>query len=106
MGRIYQLLKGTSFRINKDAYERIKKAVVTLYMMSTKSENDIHLFANSMAGRHPLIGGTEITFKKDLFKKLIETGVISLVQVLMLNWLLNTITSLWKISIQESIKLM
>ena len=67
-------LKGTSFRINKDAYERIKKAVVTLYMMSTKSENDIHLFANSMAGRHPLIGGTEITFKKDLFKKLIETG--------------------------------
>ena len=67
-------LKGTSFRINKDAYERIKKAVVTLYMMSTKSENDIHLFANSMAGRHPLVGGTEITFKKDLFKKLIETG--------------------------------
>ena len=67
-------LKGTSYRINKDAYERIKKAVVTLYMMSTKSENDIHLFANSMAGRHPLVGGTEITFKKDLFKKLIETG--------------------------------
>ena len=67
-------LKGTSYRINKDAYERIKKAVVTLYVMSTKSENDIHLFANSMAGRHPLVGGTEITFKKDLFKKLIETG--------------------------------
>ena len=67
-------LKGTSFHINKEAYERIKKAVVTLYMMSTKSENDIHLFANSMAGRHPLVGGTEITFKKDLFKKLIETG--------------------------------
>ena len=67
-------LKGTSFRINKDAYERIKKAVVSLYIMSTKSEDDIHLFANSMAGRHPLVGGTEITFKKDLFKKLVEVG--------------------------------
>ena len=67
-------LKGTSFRINKDAYERIRKAVVTLYMMSTKSENDIHLFANSMAGRHPLVGGTEITFSKDLFKKLVDIG--------------------------------
>lgn len=67
-------LKGTSYRINKDAYQRIKKAVVSLYVMSTKSENDIHLFANSMAGRHPLVGGTEITFTKGLFKKMVEVG--------------------------------
>lgn len=67
-------LKGTCFRINKDAYERIKKAVVSLYVMATKSTDDIHLFANSLAGRHPLVGGTEITFNKNLFKTLVEVG--------------------------------
>ena len=67
-------LKGTCFRINQDAYERIKKAVVSLYIMSTKSQDNIHLFANSMAGRHPLVGGTEITFTKDLFKRLVDVG--------------------------------
>lgn len=68
-------LKGTCFRINQDAYERIKKAVVSLYIMSTKSEDGkIQLSANSLAGRHPLVGGTEMTFTKDLFKTLVEVG--------------------------------
>ena len=68
-------LKGTCFRINQDAYERIKKAVVSMYIMSTKSEDGkIQLSANSLAGRHPLVGGTEMTFTKDLFKTLVEVG--------------------------------
>ena len=66
-------LKGTCFRINQD--ERIKKAVVSMYIMSTKSEDGkIQLSANSLAGRHPLVGGTEMTFTKDLFKTLVEVG--------------------------------
>ena len=40
MGR----LKGTSFRIDKEAYQRMKKAVVSLYLMAVRSESDNDLF--------------------------------------------------------------
>ena len=62
-------LKGTCFRINQDAYERIKKAVVSMYIMSTKSEDGkIQLSANSLAGRHPLVGW----YRNDFYKRLVQ----------------------------------
>lgn len=70
MGR----LKGTSFRIEKDAYERMKKAVISVYLMAVRSESDKQrYFANSMAGRHPFTG-LDVNFSKELFKTLIEVG--------------------------------
>lgn len=67
-------LKGTSFRIDKAAYTRLKKAVTSIYLMSTRSEADKnHYFANSMAGRHPFTG-LDVKFSKSLFESLIEIG--------------------------------
>lgn len=67
-------LKGTSFRIEKDAYERMKKAVVSVYLMAVRSGSDKQrYFANSMAGRHPFTG-LDVNFSKELFKTLIEIG--------------------------------
>lgn len=66
--------KGTAFRIDKASYERLKKAVVSIYLMSTRSTKDgEHFFANSMAGRHPFTG-LGVAFSKELFEKLIEIG--------------------------------
>ncbi|WPX41030.1 chondroitinase family polysaccharide lyase [Akkermansia sp. N21116] len=70
MGR----LKGSAFRINKSAYERLRKAVFSLYLMSVCSESDNNrYFANSMAGRHPFYG-MNVTFPQKLFELLIEVG--------------------------------
>ena len=67
-------LKGTSFRIKKDAYQRMRKAIVSLYLMAVRSDSDKNrIFGNSMAGRHPFYG-TEVAFSQDLFETLIEVG--------------------------------
>lgn len=67
-------LKGTAFRIDKEGYRRLSKAVTTVYLMSTASPADSgHLFANSLAGRHPLYG-LDVNFSKSLFRDLVEIG--------------------------------
>lgn len=70
MGR----LKGTVYRIDKDAYQRIRKAVISTYLMATRSMSDTNRFyANSLAGRHPFTG-MNINFTQKLFELLIEIG--------------------------------
>ena len=67
-------LKGTSFHIEKEAYLRMRKAVVSEYLMAVRSYSDNHrIFGNSMAGRHPF-SGTEIAFTRELFETMIEIG--------------------------------
>ena len=73
MGR----LKGTSFRIEKEAYQRMSKAVVSIYLMAVRSESDKdRYFANSMAGRHPFTGlginlGQRNNLRDSIFKHII-----------------------------------
>lgn len=70
MGR----LKGTSFRIEKEAYLRMRKAVVSEYLMAVRSDSDNHrIFGNSMAGRHPFTG-IGVNFSRELLETLIEVG--------------------------------
>lgn len=67
-------LKGTSFRITEDAYLRMRKAVVSEYLMAVCSKNDKNrLYGNAMAGRHPFTG-MEVTFSQKSFEQLIEVG--------------------------------
>lgn len=67
-------LKGSSFRIDAGAYQRLRKAIVSLYLMSTRSVSDAsRLYANSLAGRHPF-SGIGLSFTKGLFELLIEIG--------------------------------
>lgn len=67
-------LKGTSFRIEKEAYRRMSKAVVSVYLMAVRSSSDKgRYFANSMAGRHPFTG-LDVNFSQQLFDMLIEVG--------------------------------
>lgn len=67
-------LKGTSFRIEKEAYRRMSKAVVSIYLMAVRSNSDKgRYFANSMAGRHPFTG-LDVNFSQQLFEMLIEVG--------------------------------
>ncbi|MCS2405293.1 chondroitinase [Bacteroides salyersiae] len=67
-------LKGTFFKIQADAYQRMKKAVVSEYLMATlPTSGDAHYFANSMAGRHPF-AGLQVDFGAELFRNLIEIG--------------------------------
>ena len=70
----FNRFKGTSFRIDPKSYERLKKAVVTIYLTAVRSEDDKgRINANSMAGRHPFYG-LEIPFTQDLFEQLISIG--------------------------------
>ena len=66
--------KGTSFKIDPKSYERLKKAVVTIYMTAVRTEGDKNrIYANSMAGRHPFYS-IEVPFTQKLFEQLIEIG--------------------------------
>ncbi|WP_455498775.1 polysaccharide lyase family 8 super-sandwich domain-containing protein [Coprobacter sp.] len=68
-------LKGTSFRIKEEAYERFKKAVLSVYIMATKSPLDgYHYFANAFAGRNAFGSGILLAYSKEHFKQLIEIG--------------------------------
>ena len=56
------------------SYERLKKAVVTIYMTAVRAEGDKNrIYANSMAGRHPFYS-IEVPFTQKLFEQLIEIG--------------------------------
>lgn len=67
-------LAGTAFHVSEDAYRRMRKAVISEYLMATTGDNDKnHNYANSLAGRHPF-DGNNIAFSRDLFKKLAEVG--------------------------------
>ena len=66
--------KGTSMRIDKKSYERLKKAIVTIYMTAVCADGDKgRIYATSMAGRHPFYS-TEVPFTQKLFEQLIEIG--------------------------------
>lgn len=70
----FNRFKGTSFRIDPKSYERLKKAVVTVYLTAVCAEGDKgRINANSMAGRHPFYG-LDIQFTQDLFDQLIAIG--------------------------------
>lgn len=67
-------LKGTAFRIDEDAYQRISKAVVSEFLMATlPTSGEGHYFANSLAGRHPF-AGLMVDFSQELFRELVEVG--------------------------------
>lgn len=67
-------LKGTVFRIDAGAYRRMRKAVVSEYLMATvPASGNEHYFANSLAGRHPF-AGLAVDFSRELFRALIEVG--------------------------------
>lgn len=66
--------KGTSLKIDKKSYERLKKAIVTIYMTAVCADGDKdRIYATSMAGRHPFYS-TEVPFTQKLFEQLIEIG--------------------------------
>lgn len=68
------ILSGTSFRVSEQAYERLKKAVISYYLMCVNSKNDKNrIFANSLAGRHPF-SGMEMNYTAEMFEKLIAVG--------------------------------
>ncbi len=48
-------LSGTPFRITPEAYARLKKGMLSLFIMSNKG-GQANLLANSLAGRHPMTG--------------------------------------------------
>lgn len=66
--------KGTSLKIDKKSYERLRNAIVTIYMTAVCSDSDKNrIYANSMAGRHPFYS-IEVPFTQKLFEQLIEIG--------------------------------
>ncbi|MGN0188591.1 MAG: chondroitinase family polysaccharide lyase, partial [Candidatus Cryptobacteroides sp.] len=68
------ILSGTSFRISEQAYENMKKAIISYYLMAVNSKTDKnHTFANSLAGRHPF-SGMELNFSAEMFETLIAVG--------------------------------
>ena len=67
-------LIGTPFQVSEGAYQRLRKAVVSMYLMASKDASDTHIFANSLAGRHPLSGGNEMPFGKSIMSNLVEVG--------------------------------
>ena len=65
-------LKGTCYQVDLESYEHLKKAVTSMYFMATKGAN--HLCANSLAGRHPLLGGLGVPTAHGVLDQLIEIG--------------------------------
>ncbi len=67
-------LRATPFKISADAYERIKKAVVSEYIMATLDSNNSRHYANTLAGRNAFASGLNVFFTRALFEELILTG--------------------------------
>lgn len=69
-------LKGTCFQIKKDAYERIRKAIVSMYLMAVKGADRTDYYAaNSLCGRHPYTdGGGIVPSEAWYIDRLIEGG--------------------------------
>lgn len=69
-------LKGTCFQVKKDAYERIRKAIVSMYLMAVKGANRTDYYAaNSLCGRHPYTDGGGIVPSEAWYvDRLIEGG--------------------------------
>ncbi len=67
-------LKGTAFRVSETAYNYMKKAVLTCYMMGNRSNTGSNYYANSLSGRHPLDGGHVNQFTKAYMEQLMEVG--------------------------------
>lgn len=73
VGYFYRF-KGTTLKIDRKSYERLKNAVVTLYMTAVCADGDKNrIYANSMAGRHPFYN-IEVPFTQELFEQLVEIG--------------------------------
>ncbi len=66
-------LKGTPFRVSADGYERFRKAIISQFLMASRNTGSCYT-ANSLAGRHPIVGGNLIQFTKADFDELILTG--------------------------------
>lgn len=73
MEHIY-LLKNTAFKISLPAYERFKKAVISIYLMATLDTNNARHFANTLSGRNPFGSGIQVYFSRNFFENLIEVG--------------------------------
>lgn len=68
-------LKGTLFRVDLDAFKRMRKATIAMYLMATRSKNDTRYTANSLSGRNPYgKNGVKVQVPKASFKKLVEIG--------------------------------
>lgn len=65
-------LKGTQYKISAAAYQRLKKAVISEYIMGTLSTADSHYFANALCGRNAFDIGVQFT--KALFDNLVAIG--------------------------------
>lgn len=68
------ILKGTVYKVSTNAYNRLKKAVVSEYKMATINTGDTRHTANSLCGRHPFDTGMEVQYTYALFNKLIAIG--------------------------------
>ncbi|GAB1415071.1 chondroitinase family polysaccharide lyase [Paludibacter sp.] len=67
-------LKGTVFRIGLPAYNRLKKAVISKYIMATTDTNNARHYANTLAGRNPFSSGVQVFYSRALFENLIDIG--------------------------------
>lgn len=65
-------LKGTQFKISADAYQRMKKAIISDYIMGTLDTGDTRYYANSLSGRNPF--NTKVQFSKALFDNMVAIG--------------------------------
>jgi len=65
-------VKGTSFRISADAYQRFKKAIISVYIMGTLDSGNSRYFANALSGRRPFNMG--VRFSKTSFEYLVSIG--------------------------------
>ncbi len=65
-------LDGTQFQISADSYRRLKKAIISYYIMGTQDTGDNRYFANALSGRKPF--DTQVQFSKTLFDNLIAIG--------------------------------
>lgn len=69
------LLKGTVFRIDEAAFNRMSKAVTSMYIMMGRDKNDNRFSANSLSGRNAYYkAGSKAQVYKKEFKQLIEIG--------------------------------
>lgn len=67
MDPILYTFRGTSFLINTEAYENLRKVVYAQYLMCNKTQ-----YANSLSGRHPFF--TPVTFSGGFFTKMAQLG--------------------------------
>ncbi len=64
----------TPFKVSQEAYENLRRAVITIFTTATTSSNEMNMYALSLCGRSPFSNNHKASYRQRTFEELISVG--------------------------------